>query len=920
MLERRLLDAIDQAALVVDPGNLRIVFANQPALLFLGYSEPELLQKSILDVESALQDVFYWEEVRSGVYAPIDSQEGLYLCADGSMRAAAKSIRVVEDGDARWLLVQARELRDEHSVADDLAQATSQLRATLESTGNGILVIDWQGRIASMNRLFSAMWRVPEELLFRQDDAAILEFVAASVVEDETVRARLRETAELNETDDLLHLKDGRVFQCKSLPQYLDERIIGRVFGFNNITERIRIERDLIAAREKAESANQAKADFLAMMSHEIRTPMNGVMGMATLMLDTPLNQEQRRYLEVIRSSSESLLAIINDILDFSKIEAQKLELESIEFDLDALLDDVAEFHALRAAEKGLEYAWKMAPDVPRRLRGDPVRVRQILTNLISNSLKFTNTGAIDLEVRKLPASDDDCRVSLQFSVHDTGIGIAPENLHRVFAPFEQADTSTTRKYGGTGLGLAICRQLVELMHGTIAVDSEAGRWTTFSLNIMLDPVQENDDRAVSVDIRQALTGRRALVLDDNPVAREGLACRLQTFGLVTQMADTPASAIEQLAVAREHNPVDIVFVDVDQPERDGAALAQRFRASMTSACPPLVLCLPAGFRGDPAQSALSGFSAAGHKPMRRGVVLDSLLRVFAPALHARAQESKVPHLAASERGDVRLLLAEDNVVNMKVMLAILSRLGFKSVDHAQNGEEAVERVLGNTYDLVLMDCQMPKLDGYEATRKLRAAGVALPIVALTAHALSGDREKCLDAGMNDYLTKPVVVEKLSECLDRWLSTRAGSQQSAMPDVAVQSSAVSSAEIDREREVFKRDEYMMTVMGDEVLAGKLVRLFAVNTPDALDRLGRAITAGNNREIAESAHFIKGSAANLSAVEISRVAYQIEQAGKSSQPALAAKLHPLIKTAWQRYLDHPLVKHYLERPECSPPRE
>ena len=922
MLERHLLDAIDQAVLVVDPASLRIAFANQPALLFLGYSEAELLQKSILDVESALQDVFYWEEVRGGVFAPIDSQEGLYLCADGSMRAAAKSVRVVEDGDTRWLLVQARELRDEHSVADDLAQATSQLRATLESTGNGILVIDWQGRIASMNRLFSAMWRVPEDLLFQQDDAAILEFVAASVVEDEVVRARLRETAELNETDDLLHLNDGRVFQCKSLPQYLDERIIGRVFGFNDITERIRIERDLIAAREKAESANQAKADFLAMMSHEIRTPMNGVMGMATLMLDTPLNQEQRRYLDVIRSSSDSLLAIINDILDFSKIEAQKLDLESIEFDLDALLDDVAEFHALRAAEKGLEYAWKMAPDVPRRLRGDPVRVRQILTNLISNSLKFTNTGSIDLEVRKLSGSDDDRQATLYFAVHDTGIGISPENLGRVFAPFEQADTSTTRKYGGTGLGLAICRQLVDLMHGTISVDSEVGRWTTFSLTVVLDRAAEKGDRALSAEARQALAGRRALVVDDNAVAGQGLASRLQTFGFDADVAADRTSAIGLLmAATQERRAFDVVFVDVDDPGRDGAALVREFSQALGMPCPPLVLCLPAGFRGDPAQYETAGVAAAGHKPMRKGVLLDGLLRVFAPALHARSLENKTPHLAESERGDVRLLLAEDNPVNMKVMLAILSRLGFKSVDHAQNGEEAVERALAGAYDLVLMDCQMPKMDGYEATRRLRTAGVKLPIVALTAHALSGDREKCLDAGMNDYLTKPVVVEKLNECLDRWLATSAGDRQAA-PDTALPSSlsasvspeAVEASEAVKAeiaRDVFNRDEFMMTVMGDEILAGKLVRLFAANTPEALDRLERAIAAGNSQEIVEAAHFIKGSAANLSAVDLNRIAYQIEQAGKSSQPVVAEKLLPLLRAAWQRYLAHCEVRQYLE---------
>ena len=422
-LDRLLLDHTEQMIFLVEPESLRIVAANGVAAQILGYQPGRLLEMNILDVESALQDIFYWEEVRSGQIANIESQEALYLCADGSMRAAAKTIRLIEQDDKRWLMVQAREISDELRIEDTLARTTSQLRATLESTGNGILVIDWQGKIASMNRLFSAMWQVPEELLLSQQDEAILDFVANSIVESELVRARLREIVDGTETDDLLHLLDGRFFQCKSLPQYLEERIVGRVFGFNDITERVRIEQDLIAARERAELANQAKADFLAMMSHEIRTPMNGVMGMTSLLLDTPLVPEQKRYLEIIRSSSEALLAIINDILDFSKIEARKLTLESVDFNLWDLLEDLADLYALRAAEKGLEYVWCADPAIPERLSGDPGRIRQILTNIVGNSLKFTHAGSIALSLSRLP--DRNGHVVLRFEISDTGIGIA---------------------------------------------------------------------------------------------------------------------------------------------------------------------------------------------------------------------------------------------------------------------------------------------------------------------------------------------------------------------------------------------------------------------------------------------------------------------------------------------------------------
>ena len=300
-IERLVLDNTDQMIFLVEPENLQIVLTNRVAAQSLGYSEAELLGKTILDVESALQDVFYWEEVRGGLYSVIESGEGLYLCADGSMRSATKSVRVIESDGQRWLLIQARELHDDHRIEEDLARTTSQLRATLESTGNGILVIDWQGRIASMNRLFSSMWQLGEDLLLRRDDAAIIDFISSRVVDEDLIRRRLQEIMESKEIEDTLQLKDGRVFQCKSLPQYLEDRIIGRVFGFFDITERIRIEDALIAARKKAESANQAKAAFLAMMSHEIRTPMNGVMGVTSLMLDTPLSAEQKRYLEIIR-------------------------------------------------------------------------------------------------------------------------------------------------------------------------------------------------------------------------------------------------------------------------------------------------------------------------------------------------------------------------------------------------------------------------------------------------------------------------------------------------------------------------------------------------------------------------------------------------------------------------------------------
>ena len=774
-LERLLLDHAEQMIFLVEPSSLRIVAVNQAAVQSLGYSEPDLLGKSIIDVECALQDVFYWEDVRSGQFANIESQEGLYLSADGSMRSATKSVKLVEHEGARWLLVQAREQCDELRVEDDLAEATSQLRATLESTGNGILVINLQGRVVNMNRLFSAMWQLPEDLLLSQDDAAILEFICAQAMDDNILRRLLREIVDELETHDVIKLVDGRVFECKSLPQYLDERIIGRVFGFNDITERIRIELALIAAREKAEAANQAKADFLAMMSHEIRTPMNGVIGVTSLLMDTPLSDEQKRYLSIVRSSSEALLSIINDILDFSKIEAHKLSLELIDFDLKNLLGEIADLYGFRAVEKGLDFEWQLAPDVPVMLRGDPGRLRQILTNLIGNALKFTNAGSVSLGVSAgRPRAEG---FELVVEVRDTGIGIATENIDKIFAPFEQADSSTTRKYGGTGLGLAITRQLVELMGGQLSVTSAENQGATFHLTVLLE-------------------------------------------------------ATESVALPGEHSP-----------GRHGQAE------------PP----------------------------------------------HGSAVDAGRQAAADAEPGaSIRLLVVDDNSINRMVVKGVLAKLGYQQVDTACDGMEAVEQVQAGAYDLILMDCQMPRLDGYEATRRLRESGVTIPIVAMTAHAMSGDREKCLQAGMDDYLTKPIILERLGESLDRWLGRAVGmaEREAAAPP--------SSEMVESADQLFRVEAFRQLMMGDDALAETILHMFVDNTPGDIVKLKEAIASEDSGAIRASAHFLKGAAANVCAPQINAVAFEIEQAGLAGNVVLARQLFEKMEACWLAFLRHPDV--------------
>jgi PAS domain S-box-containing protein len=684
------------------------------------------------------------------------------------------------------LRVQARthelqlEVNERMRAEDSLSEERKVLRALIDNVPDFMYVKDLDGRFLVANRSVALQMgaKTTEEVLGKTDFDFYPRETAAPFFEDEQ-RVMRSGKAEVNREEKGLD-SHGNVSEVMTTQVPLRDKhgqVTGLVGIGRDITHLKKVQEEMQKAREAAEAASRAKSEFLANMSHEIRTPLNGVMGMTDLALDTQLTAEQREYLETVKMSGDSLLTVINDILDFSKIEAGKIDLESLDFNLRESLETTLKTLAMRADEKGLELLCEVAPEVPEMVRGDSSRLRQIVINLVGNAIKFTDTGeiAVRVELKAREGAECVCR----FTVADTGIGIPEDKRESIFEPFSQADTSTTRKYGGTGLGLTISTRLVRMMGGEIWVESEMGKGSQFHFTVRLGAADAKELKLGTIAPPELLRGVKVLVVDDNRTNCRILEGMLGRWQMKAISVNGGASALAQLSEAREAGePFGLILTDMHMPDMDGFALVEQIRQRPELATATIMMLTSAGHRGDAARCQELGVAAYLLKPIRQSELREAIARV----LGAREQEGTIPLITRFSLQDARepeaylsVLLAEDNLVNQRLAVRLLEKRGHRVVV-AANGLEALQALEKESFDLVLMDLQMPEMDGFEATASIRekekSTGLRQAIVALTAHAMKGDREKCLAAGMDGYLTKPIRPQELDQLLETYVARR----------------------------------------------------------------------------------------------------------------------------------------------------
>jgi len=761
---------------LTDVETLKFVEFNRFAHDNLGYTREEFEALTLPDILPLSEQSERNERFEKTAAAGENVFESRLKQKDGTLKNVLTSIRDVKIGGRKYIHSISVDITEQKKAEQHLKESEERYRAIADLTPDGINILD-EGTILFSNKAYANMlgYDNPDDVIGR------LVWEVAPLADSADGKKLVLDSSLLTNTPvepvtDLAILgNDGHVVNVEILTTSIalfGKRVL--LSMVHDISRRKEEEKKLLAATRAAEEANRAKSQFLANMSHEIRTPMNGIIGMTSLMLDTTLDPEQKDYLETIRRSSDSLLSIINDILDFSKLEAGRMELEILEFNIRTAVEEIVEMPAMAAHQKGLEFLYHIHPEIPSLLKGDPGRLRQILTNFLGNAVKFTKSGEILLEVALKKETADS--VYLHFSISDTGIGISQEAQKRLFESFYQVDASTTRQYGGTGLGLAISKQLVEMMDGRIGIESEEGKGTLFWFTAFFEKQTTTEDPAF--DVPENIQEKRILVVDDNKTNLRILCGYLDAWGCTYESAESADVALKLLkAMSRVGAPFDLVITDMQMPEMDGAGLGRMIKADSELKQTMLIMLTSRGLRGDSALMREIGFDGYLIKPIRRSQLFDCLLAVFGRKIVR--EDAKRPPLVTrhtlqeGKHRKTRVLVAEDNAINLKLAIRMLEKLGYRA-DAAENGIEAIQALEKISYDLVLMDVQMPEMDGLQATRIIRDAASGMlnyqvPIIALTANATAEDRSICLEAGMNDYLPKPISPEELDKMVDKYL-------------------------------------------------------------------------------------------------------------------------------------------------------
>ncbi len=899
-LLRALLDYIPDRIYFKDV-NCRFMRCSKSMAVRLGLADAkEVVGKTDFDfhpVEQAQE--YYNDELRILIHGePLISKLERQLDTQGNeIWASVTKVPIyTQSGGIAGLVGLSRDITKLKQTEQALRQAEEKYRAIYENSVEGIFQTTRDGHFLSANPALARIYGYdsPEEVVAALTDIEHQLYVDPAR-RDEFSR-QMREQGAVSGFESQIHRKDRSIIWISESARTVNDAN-GNFRYYEGIVEDITVRKQAELEREKAREAAlesaRTKAQFLANMSHEIRTPMNAITGMTGLLVDTRLTREQREYVDTIRNSTESLLSIINDILDFSKVEAGKLTLEIIDFDLREAVETSVEMLAERAHKKNIDLACAVAPDVPTHLRGDPVRLRQVLTNLVSNAVKFTEKGEVLVRVSRVRKEIG--RVILRFEVKDTGIGISKEAMARIFQEFTQADGSTTRKYGGTGLGLTISKQLVSLMDGEIGVESTPGEGSTFHVILPLE-FQPSDDEQAMPSVPPVLNGLRLLLANHTASLHAILHQQFETWGIQDDHASSSEEALGLIQRAVDAGePYPLIIIDVDLPGADGLSLAQTIKSDSKLAAVRIVMLTTLLNRLSTQTMKATGIAACLVKPVRQSRLMECLVDVMSAsgALNVSPADSSLETpISTARESNVRILLAEDNPVNQRVALKQLKKLGF-SADSVSNGNEVLSALQKVPYDIIIMDCQMPEMDGYEVTRRIRQSGSdsyihlrsAPYIIALTANAMRGDRERCLSLGMNDYLTKPLHLRDLESVLQRALLRIQPASATAVPTAP--------------------EKPLPDVLDHTVINGlkelrepgqpdplrELVELFFRDAEPRLKLMQEAAAAKDMPKLAAAAHTLKGSASNLGAKRLSALCAALEKQGKAGDATAATAILP-----------------------------